>query len=399
MTIAPDTLPGRNQPGPSGSAMHRRRAHYKACHEFMACMPKPVCAWAQGTGLVLGELGSRRGTRACRGRSLGGAVGCAGRCAATHLGLTCTPWACSSPPPATCMPSLRLPWCVLTLGGVLWDAHPWMPKQTDPTLDLHLRELTYTVVHFSNRNEILSWYCDFAVTWKLSWAWNRERRNQSAVLLDGFAQQVQQLLDSHRWSITPTTGHAWWAQSDAPCRTSLAGQTGPVCAGPFHVHCKAEWQVVYSHSSNVWQAWQTPWTISKALWSMYSGLLGLKSKISQVSSWVLQLLARIPLTANLDVWKSPRSDFVCNLVVSLPWPPKVCPEKNLPYKIPLKPIQKDECPFGCHYNYHNQKRKQQDQWKGRSTGQTLCPWVKMNTLGQEVTVCLQRAPKSFIIYG
>lgn len=54
-------------------------------------------------------------------------------------------------------------------------------------------------------------------------------------------------------------------------------------------------------SLDVWKAWQTPLTISKVVCSLYSGLLGLKSKTSQISCWVLQLLARIPLTANLDV--------------------------------------------------------------------------------------------------
>lgn len=155
-------------------------------------------------------------------------------------------------------------------------------------------------------------------------------------------------------------------------------------------------------SLNVWQAWQTPLTISKVVWPLYSGLLGLKSKISQIYCWVLQLLARIPLTANLDVWK--KSDTVCYFLVSFPCPWKSSVQKKFyliktPYKISLRPIPKDKCPFGCHYNYHNQKWKQQDQWQERSTGQMLCPCVKMNTFGQEVTVCLQRTPKSFIIYG
>lgn len=117
----------------------------------------------------------------------------------------------------------------------------------------------------------------------------------------------------------------------------------------------------------VWQAWQNPLTISKVLWLLYSGLLGLESKISQISSWVLQLLVRIPLTANLDVWKSPKSVVVFNLLVSFPGPQKISVQKNFyfiktPYKIPLKPMPKDECPFGCHYIYHSQKCKQQDQW-------------------------------------
>lgn len=54
-------------------------------------------------------------------------------------------------------------------------------------------------------------------------------------------------------------------------------------------------------SLDVWKAWQTPLTISKVVCSLYSELLGLKSKTSQISCWVLQLLARIPFTANLDV--------------------------------------------------------------------------------------------------
>lgn len=136
----------------------------KSCPEFVACMSNPVCAWAQGTGLILGELGA--GGDTCWERQLLGR-GCrmSWRWAATHLGLTCTPGVCSSSLSATCTPSLGFPWCVLTLGGALWDAHPWMSKQTDPTLDWHLRELSCAAVWFFKQkwqqDEILSWYWDF----------------------------------------------------------------------------------------------------------------------------------------------------------------------------------------------------------------------------------------------
>lgn len=112
-----------------------------------------------------------------------------------------------------------------------------------------------------------------------------------------------------------------------------------------------------------------------------------------------------PEFPSLPIWMSEKkSDTVCYFLVSFPCPWKSSVQKKFylikaPYKISLRPIPKDKCPFGCHYNYHNQKWKQQDQWQERSTGQMLCPCVKMNTFGQEVTVCLQRTPKSFIIYG
>lgn len=148
MTVAPGTLPGRNQPGPSGSAVHREGLIIRHALSLWPACQSPCVPEHRAHRLIPGELGSRGRTRAGRGSSLGGA----GECAATHLGLTCTPWACSSPLPATFTPSLGLPWCVLTLGGVLGDAHPWMPRQTDPTPDLHFRELTHVVVsHFKQK--------------------------------------------------------------------------------------------------------------------------------------------------------------------------------------------------------------------------------------------------------
>lgn len=86
----------------------------------------------------------------------------------------------------------------------------------------------------------------------------------------------------------------------------------------------------------------------RPLWPLarfYLELLGPKPKISQMYWWVLQLLARIPLTANLDVWKSPKSDIVFFFLVSFPCPSKTSVQKNFciiktPFKYPSDPSQR-----------------------------------------------------------
>lgn len=256
MTAAPGTLPGRNQPGPSGSAVHRRRAHYKACPEFMACISKPVCAWAQGTQADPWRAGEQAWDT-CWERQL------FGKCYRMCWKMCCHPLGphlhtpnLQFPSPCHLHPSLVLPWCVLTVGGALWDAHPWMSKQTDPTLDLHLRELTYAAVSFFKqkwqRHEVLSWYWDFAITWKLSWAWNRER---------GEIKLQYCWMDLHNKSIS------FWIATDGqshPNQAMLGGHRVMHYAGPpqqvrqvvfvlvpLCVHHQAERQVVYSHSSRI----------------------------------------------------------------------------------------------------------------------------------------------------
>lgn len=78
MTVAPGTLPGRNQPAPLGSAVYRTRAHSKACPELWPAFPNLCVPEHKAQGLILGELGHVLGEAAP-----GGAVGCAGSCAAT----------------------------------------------------------------------------------------------------------------------------------------------------------------------------------------------------------------------------------------------------------------------------------------------------------------------------
>lgn len=231
----------------------------------------------------------------------------------------------------------------------------------------------------------------------------RKRRNETPVQLDGFAQQAQQLLESHRWSITPKPRHAWWAQGDAgpPQQVwQVLFVLVPLC-----VHCKAERQVVYSHNSRSSEGLAGLADPSdKVVWSLYSGLLGLKFKIPQIYCWVLQLLARIPLTANLDVWKSPKSDLVYYFLVSFPCPSKTSVQKNFciikpPFKYPSDPSQRmsvllDARTTTTIRNVHSRtsdKRGAQDRH--------CAPVWSWAPFGQEVTVCLQRAPKSFIIYG
>lgn len=176
MTVAPGTFPGRNQPGPSGSAVHRRRAHYEACPEFMGCISNPVCAWAQGTWAdPWGAGGDTCWERMLLGR------GCR----------MCWKVCCHPPGPHLHTLSLQFPSpCHLhsLAGASVMCPHlgrsPVRCRSLDvqarrPTLDLHLRELIYAAVSFFKQewqqDEILSWYWDFAVTWELSWAWNRER--------------------------------------------------------------------------------------------------------------------------------------------------------------------------------------------------------------------------------
>lgn len=98
-----------------------------------------------------------------------------------------------------------------------------------------------------------------------------------------------------------------------PNQAMLAGHRGMHHAGPpqqvrlvllvlvlLPVHWKDERKVVYIHISRT-SGCLAGLADSSEYWSLYSGLLSLKSKSPQISCWVLQLLARIPLTANLDI--------------------------------------------------------------------------------------------------